>query len=239
MPAAPEQSEQARPGVLKRGWLFKEGAHTLSRAFPSRRFCIVVDGRLEYYEERQVLLRLLPDGSTGVSLNKWNLVLHEQNDGQGVLVGDIITKVNGMDLGLQMLNDVVSSAPPRRRAGAHRAEPFKLTVMRPKGEVPLVGAALLRIGRDRLQVTPSPRGVVDSRPPYGFIADGESDRNEWHAAIEQCAMQQQEPPPPPPPPPPLPPPPPPPLSLHVPQPVPIGFDSTAERRTSIIEDRPS
>ena len=119
MPAAPEQSEQARPGVLKRGWLFKEGAHTLSRAFPSRRFCIVVDGRLEYYEERQVLLRLLPDGSTGVSLNKWNLVLHEQNDGQGVLVGDIITKVNGMDLGLQMLNDVVSSAP--RRAGAHRA----------------------------------------------------------------------------------------------------------------------
>ena len=222
MPAAPSVSEaQARPGVLKRGWLFKEGAHTLSRAFPSRRFCIVVDGRLEYYEERQVLLRLLPDGSTGVSLNKWNLVLHEQHDGQGVLVGDIVTKVNGMDLGLQMLNDVVSSAP--RRAGAHRAEPFKLTVMRPKGEVPLVGAEVLKIGRDRLQVTPSPREVVDSRPPYVFIADGESDRNRWHAAVEQCAIQQQEPPPPPPP-----------LSLQVqlpqlPQPVPIGFDPAAER----------
>ena len=177
---------QGRPGVLKHGWLAKEGAYTLSRAFPSRRFCIVVDGRLEYYEERQVLLKLLPDSTTGISLNNWNLVLHEQQDGQGVLVGDIVTKVDGSELGLKTLNDVIASH------AARPSTPFKLTVLRPKGEVPLVNSQLAKMGRDKLQVTPSPRELVDSRPPYVFIADREADRDEWHDAIQRSAQQQEE-----------------------------------------------
>jgi len=187
MPATAEAPPAGgRPGVLKRGWLSKEGAHTLSRAFPSRRFCIVVDGRLEYYEERQVLLKLLQDGTTGVSLNSWNLVLHEQQDGQGVLVGDIVTKVDGIELGLQSLGDVLTTTAVRRGV------PFKLTVLRPKGEVPLVGAQLAKIGRERLQVTPSPRELVEPRPPYVFIAEREDERDTWHEAIELCAQQQEE-----------------------------------------------
>ena len=67
--------------------------------------------------------------------------------------------------------------------------PYKLTVLRPKGEVPLDGAQLAKMGRDRLQVTPSPKELLDSRPPYVFIADQEMDRNSWFEAIEQ--MQQQ------------------------------------------------
>jgi len=179
---------QSRPGVLKRGWLSKEGAHTLSRAFPSRRFCIVVDGRLEYYEERQVQLKLLQDGTTGISLNNWNLVLHEQQDGLGVLVGDIVTKLDGSDLGLQTLNDVIVGL----QGGVRRSSPYKLTVLRPKGEVPLVGAQMVKIGRDRLQVTPSPCDLVDARPPYVFIAETDGDRDAWHAAIELSAQQAEQ-----------------------------------------------
>ena len=176
----------SRPGVLKSGWLSKEGASTLSRAFPSRRFCIVVDGRLEYYEEKQVVLRLLVDGTTGVALNMWNLVLHEQHDGQSVLVGDIITRLDGAELGAETLNDAIASLDGRRAAQ------FKVTLLRPKGEVPLEGAQLAKIGRERMQVTPCPRELVEPRPPYVFIAEREEERNEWHDAVEQCIQQQQQ-----------------------------------------------
>ena len=171
----------SRPGVCLCGWLLKEGAHTLSRAFPSRRFCVVVDSRLEYYEERTALLSLLPDGSTGVALNKWNLVLHEQHGGRSVMVGDIVTKVDGVNLGVRLLNEVIAS----HAAGC--GVPFKLTVLRPKGEVPLLGAEITKLGCDRVQIRPSPKQLIDHRPPYVLIAERESERNEWFDALEESS----------------------------------------------------
>ena len=171
-----------RPDVRMCGWLSKEGAHTLSRAFPSRRFCVLVDGRLEYYEERSVLLSMQSDGSSGVELTDWNLVVHVPAHGRpGLAVGDIVTAVDGVELGPRKLNTVISSH------AARLSTPFKLKMLRPKGEVALVGACVEAIGRDRMQVTPSPREVLDTRPPYVFIADCESTRDDWLDAVRNEA----------------------------------------------------
>jgi hypothetical protein len=173
-----------RPGVLMCGWLSKEGPHTLSRAFPSRRFCVLVDARLEYYEERQVQLNPAADGSSGIELNPWNLVVHvlEPHD-QGVAVGDIAIAIDGVELGDRPLNDVLS-AQVQRLGIAH-----KLTVLRPKGEVPLAGAQVECIGKDRMQITPSPRELLTPRPPYVFIANRPDARDDWFEAVEQCIQQ--------------------------------------------------
>ena len=168
-----------RPGVVRSGWLSKEGPHTLSKAFPSRRFCVVVDGRLEYYEEKGVPLHLQAGGSSGCELTDWNLVVHVmQPDAQGVAIGDIITAIDGLELG-KPLDAEINARGLNKASSSH-----KLALLRPKGDVPLADALVESIGRDRIQITPK---ELNTRPPYVFIANGEASRNDWLEAIEQHA----------------------------------------------------
>ena len=173
-----------RPGVLQLGWLSKEGAHTLSRAFPSRRFFILTSqGRLEYYEEKTVQQRR---GSDPGHLNDWNLVVFcgalEGNSKHVLAVGDVVMAVNNAALGQQSLHDVLST----RVSG----EPYTLTILRPKGEVPVLGAKIELIPNSlRVRITPSLKELLAVRPPYVLIASCEGERDEWYAALEECARR--------------------------------------------------
>ena len=174
----------SRPNIEMCGWLSKEGPNTLSRAFPSRRFCVLVDGRVEYYEEREVLLFQMSDGSTGVELNGWNLVVHVlEPDPQGLAVGDIVIAIDGVDLGTRNFKTVLSYQV--RRPGVAQ----KLSVLRPKGDIPLEGAAVELIGKNKLQIPPALTGAVRHRPPYVFIANQSLTRDEWFEAVEQCIQE--------------------------------------------------
>ena len=162
--------------MVRCGWLSKEGAHALSRAFPSQRFCVLVDGRLEYYEERVVILPVQRDGSSGCEVTNWNLVVHVlEPDPQGVAVGDIITAVDGFELSSRTLNEQITAGVGRNGVS------YKLTVLRPKGDVQLADALVESIGRDRLQITPK---HLTTRPPFVFIANGSGGRDEWLEAID-------------------------------------------------------
>lgn len=189
---------RSRPGVRRCGWLSKEGANALSRAFPSRRFCVLLDTTLEYYEEREI--SCLPpaesDGagpSLGFDTNDWNLVVHVHLGAPagargGLLVGDIVIAVDGVALEGRLLHDVVSGTVARRGAAS------RLSLLRPKGEVPLAGAAVTQIGQDRLRVAPSPSELLDPRRgPYVFIAPGYSERDDWFWDIQQRAAGAAEP----------------------------------------------
>ena len=165
--------------MVRCGWLSKEGAHTLSRAFPSQRFCVLVDGRLEYYEERQVILPVQRDGSSGCEVTNWNLVVHVlEPDAQGVAVGDIVTGIDGFELSSCTLNEQLTAGVAGNGAN------YKLMVLRPKGDVQLADALVQSIGRDRIQITPK---ELSTRPPFIFIANGASGRDEWLEAIEHHA----------------------------------------------------
>ena len=109
---------ERRPGVVLAEWLVKEGGTKLSSAFPSRRFCVLLDQKVEYYELRSAKLRLRRGGSaeTGLRLNDWNLVMHvvpgHSAADSDILVGDVVTAVDGKQLGVNnTLDDAVASAP--------------------------------------------------------------------------------------------------------------------------------
>ena len=101
------------------------------------------------------------------------------------MVGDIITKLDGVALAKRSLDELLSS-----HAATHGV-PRKLTVLRPKGEIPLEGSRIARLGADRFQITPSLREVVDGRPPYVLIADGEGSRNDRCEAIEASGSERE------------------------------------------------
>merc|ERR1712060_337398 len=92
-----------------------------SATFPSHRFCTLMNGRLEYYEERLVRLNAPASDAPlklGLNLNEWNLVIHVQPGSctmRIIDVGDVVTAFNGVPLGDQLLAQAVRSAFPGKR----------------------------------------------------------------------------------------------------------------------------
>lgn len=171
----------SRPGVVRVGTLIKEGGTQLSRAFPSKRFfCLLSVGRLEYYEEKSIRLPSSSNGSeiaSVVELNDWNLVVfvHAQ---LGVAIGDIVLTIDG---------STVSGGDFSAAIGKDRPTAHTLTLLRPKGEVPVRGALVEGIGGTRLRITVSRRELIDSRPPYVLIAPNSQSRDEWLQAVQMVA----------------------------------------------------
>ena len=160
-----------RPGVRLTGWLHKEGAGPLSSAFPSRRYCVLLKSKLEYYEERHVSV-LARQGQLGVNLNDWNLVVLVKPGSAAAAsqleVGDVVVGLDGTALEGRQLKDMVG--PLRQDA------PYQLQVLRRKGEIPLAGAAF--------ELTPSPREMVDtSRGAFVLIAADAPTCDRWCDAL--------------------------------------------------------
>ena len=132
---ASEEAFARRPGILKIGWLRKEGASTLSRWIPSWRFFILTNqGRLEYYEQLS-LRQALHSGGAAADLNDWNLVVFVGIGGQAkqaLAVGDVIVAVDGTALGTRSLANVLADRALGRTS--------TLTILRPKGSVPIFGS---------------------------------------------------------------------------------------------------
>ena len=76
-----------------------------------------------------------------------------------------------------------------------------LTVLRPKGEIPIVGAEVepCSDGVTRLRITPNRNNAASAssnRPPYVLIASSARSRDEWVKAIEAHTRGQGPGPPP-------------------------------------------
>ena len=93
MPSDDRQLLGSRPGVVACGWLSKEGEGAIARAFPSRRFCCLIEGRfsLEYYKE------VTTTATSSAHVNEWNLCLHSSAP-SGLAVGDVVVKHQGVPL---------------------------------------------------------------------------------------------------------------------------------------------
>jgi len=188
-PAASSLHEVAlasRPGVVRMGFLQKEGPHTLSRAFPSKRFFVALsNGRLEYYEERTVKLQQKTAGalSDNVSLNEWNLVVYVssfllEQSSSALCIGDVLVACDGVALtGEDVLLAAVGDG----------SRPRTLTLLRPKGEVPVVNSICDRIGDTRLRITVSREHEMVSRPPFVLIATDATARDEWLDSVQAAA----------------------------------------------------
>ena len=172
-----EMAIASRPGVLRCGFLDKEGGGMLSRAFPSRRFFILLSmGRLEYYEEKQLRIAKGSDEDLAgaVDLNSWNLAvfvrppLVDAAGRPGLAIGDILTACDGVAL---------TGGNGLRAALGDRSSAHVLTLLRAKGEVPLRGALVEAVGDVRLRITVSPNEPTDGRPPYLLIAQDTASRD--------------------------------------------------------------
>ena len=171
-----------RPGVRLTGWLHKEGAGPLSSACPSRRYCVLLKSKLEYYEERHVSV-LARQGQLGVNLNDWNLVVLVKPGSAAAVAargGRRCRRArDGTALEGRQLKDMVG--PLRQDA------PYQLQVLRRKGEIPLSGASVAKIGKRHagaaFELTPSPREMgtpaaapSSSSPPTRRPATGGATR---------------------------------------------------------------
>ncbi len=183
MPSDDRQLLGSRPGVVACGWLSKEGEGAIARAFPSRRFCCLIEGRfsLEYYKE------VTTTATSSAHVNEWNLCLHSSAP-SGLAVGDVVVKHQGVPL------------DGRRFVADSTERPTEVTVLRLKGTILLAGASLTRVGRDRLQVAPPPQTLFDGRRgAYMLISDDEATRDDWFSAIQshiEAAQAADAPPPP-------------------------------------------
>ena len=175
-----------RPGVRLTGWLHKEGAGPLSSAFPSRRYCVLLKSKLEYYEERHISV-LARQGQLGVNLNDWNLVVLVKPGSAAAAsqleVGDVVVGLDGTALEGRQLKDMVG--PLRQDA------PYQLQVLRRKGEIPLSGATVAKIGKRHagaaFELTPSPREMVDtSRGAFVLIAADAPTCDRWCDALSDA-----------------------------------------------------
>jgi hypothetical protein len=215
-PRPPFMSELAclscRKGVARHGWLSKEGAQGLGRAFPSRRFFCLLPDRLEYYEEKQVQVR---SGPTGIECNEWNLVVYVRPDDvrtPPVRAGDIVTACNGVDLAPLQSGGSDSSRTAERtpwgtvilslndKLDRSKDALCTLTVLRLKGEIPVIGAKVepCSDGATRLRLTPNRNtaSASSSRPPFVLIASSTRSRDDWVQAIETQTRGQGPGPPP-------------------------------------------
>ena len=181
--ACATRGPSTRPGVRLTGWLHKEGAGPLSSAFPSRRYCVLLKSKLEYYEERHISV-LARQGQLGVNLNDWNLVVLVKPGSAAAAsqleVGDVVVGLDGTALEGRQLKDMVG--PLRQDA------PYQLQVLRRKGEIPLAGAAVAKIGKRHagaaFELTPSPREMVDtSRGAFVLIAADAPTCDRWCDAL--------------------------------------------------------
>lgn len=181
-----------RPSLVLADWLVKEGGTRLSAAFPSRRFCMLMARKLEYYEQREVKLRPKKGAATklGINLNEWNLVVHVKpghvaSGESGVQVGDVLTAIDGEGVRSGMLADDLEC----------RAEKTcVVTLLRQKGEIPLPSGSVEPIGKRHsgyaFQIQPSPRELLDStRSAFVFVAPDEASVIRWCDSVGSCIMQ--------------------------------------------------
>tara|TARA_B110001452_G_scaffold263998_2_gene266291 strand:- start:744 stop:1409 length:666 start_codon:yes stop_codon:yes gene_type:complete len=172
----------ARADVLRAGWLRKEGATKMSARFPSRRYCVLAPAMLEYYEEVQVPHR--PGAAPGTLLvNEWNLVLHTTNHASELAVGDVIVAVDQASTQGKQAQAVLEEV----------AAPCSLTVLRPKGLIPLRGAAVQRLGKRHGGVafridhsggdSVPGAGASDGRRPFVLVAPDDDEAAAWLEAV--------------------------------------------------------
>ena len=169
--------------------LAKEGGTSLSRAFPSKRFFVLLGiGRLEYYKECSVRLSASQGSSddiaAAIELNEWGLVVFVhaqlQQISTRIAVGDILMSANGVPV----LGGNLRVALDSRAAtmGEH-----VLDILRPRGEIPIRGALAEAVGETRLRITVSRKELIDSRPPYLLIAPNAQCRDEWLQLVQAVA----------------------------------------------------
>ena len=180
----------SRPGVLRVGFLQKEGGNALTRIFTAKRFFVLLGGRLEYYEERR--LKIAPskgdDDIAGIKTNDWNLVVfirptkYQDAPGRpGFVLGDVL-------IGTARCSRCNLSAALADRTTAHT-----ITVLRRKGEVPLGRALFESVGETRLRITVATKELVQppGRPPYLLIAPDARSRDAWLQALQQAAASEK------------------------------------------------
>ena len=186
-----------RPGLVLADWLVKEGGTRLSAAFPSRRFCMLMARKLEYYEQRVVKLRPKKGAATklGINLNEWNLVVHVKpghvasgESSGGVLVGDVLTAIDGQGVHSGMLADDLECRADKTCV---------LTLLRQKGEIPLTAGSVEAIGKRHggyaFHIQPSPRELLDStRSAFVFVAPDEAAVIRWCDSVGSCITQADE-----------------------------------------------
>jgi hypothetical protein len=78
-------------------------------------------------------------------------------------------------------------ALPLRAALRDGTRAHTLTVLRPKGEVPVTGAVIERVGDTRLRITVSPREMISRRPPYVLHSTHTAERDGWLDALRTAA----------------------------------------------------
>ena len=99
-------------------------------------------------------------------------------------MGDVVVGLDGTALEGRQLKDMV---------GALRQDaPYQLQVLRRKGEIPLSGASVAKIGKRHagaaFELTPSPREMVDtSRGAFVLIAADAPTCDRWCDALRSCA----------------------------------------------------
>ena len=182
----------SRPGVLRVGFLHKEGGNALTRIFTAKRFFVLLGGRLEYYEERR--LKIAPskedDDIAGIKTNDWNLVVfirptkYQDAPGRpGFVLGDVLIACDGA-----LLEGGNLSAALADRTTAHT-----ITLLRRKGEVPLGRALFESVGETRLRITVATKELVQppGRPPYLLIAPDQPSRDAWLQALTLAAASEK------------------------------------------------
>ena len=191
---------KAREGIIHTGWLSKEGATPLSHIFPSYRFVALLHHKIEYYEELVITLqppkkvheKAKPSTGFGLTMNEWNLVLHVETGSvagaaRGLQVGDVVSHLDGVCV-KTTLDDALGSSNNQRD--------YEMTVLRPKGEVPLKGAEVVAVGRKHggsaFQVVVSQQELKgpngrQARGSYMFIAANRSKCDEWVTRITESA----------------------------------------------------
>ena len=129
-----------------------------------------------------------PRAAPAVSLHRLHLrsLARVTSPNTDPVATDIVVAVDGVVIGSQRLDCLLAAHADRGRA------PLAMTVLRPKGEVPIAGATIEAVGHDRLRITPSQREIIDPRPPYVLIATDSTTRDEWLRVLEACAADDAE-----------------------------------------------